>query len=106
MKSDGQEKKSYLELKKNLIQRLNRIEGQIRGIKKMLEEERECSRILEQLSSVRASLDSVGLLFVGCALHTRMKSQIESGQPVDVVVTESMKPFLKANFELPEEVEE
>ena len=43
---------------KDLVTRLNRIEGQIRGIKNMVEEERYCVEILNQVSAVQAALNS------------------------------------------------
>ena len=42
--------------KKDLITRLNRIEGQVRGIKNMVEEERYCVEILNQVSAVQSAL--------------------------------------------------
>jgi DNA-binding FrmR family transcriptional regulator len=47
-----------------LLARLRRIEGQIRGIHKMLEEDRVCEDIVTQLMAVRSSLDQVGLLII------------------------------------------
>ena len=41
--------------------RINRIAGQLNGIKKMLKEERECSSILLQLSAIRAAVNNLGL---------------------------------------------
>lgn len=43
----------------NYITRLKRSEGQLRGIQKMIEEDRECSDILTQLLAVRSSVDRV-----------------------------------------------
>ncbi|MDY5647681.1 MAG: metal-sensing transcriptional repressor [Lachnospiraceae bacterium] len=43
---------------KDLMKRLNRIEGQVRGIKKMLEEERYCVDILTQVSAIQSALNS------------------------------------------------
>ena len=45
----------------NLLARLRRIEGQIRGIQRMLEEDRVCEDIVTQLMAARSSLDQVGL---------------------------------------------
>lgn len=45
-----------------LISRLKKIEGQIRGIQKMLGDDRECESILTQLVAVRAAVESVGAL--------------------------------------------
>jgi DNA-binding FrmR family transcriptional regulator len=47
------------EIKKNLQVRLRRVEGQVRGLQKMIEDERYCPEILEQMSAVHASLRSI-----------------------------------------------
>lgn len=44
---------------KKVINRLRRTEGQIRGIQKMIEEEKECMDVITQLSAVRSSIDRV-----------------------------------------------
>ena len=50
--------------KTRLLNRLRRIEGQIKGIQKMLETEQCCSEILVQIAAVRAAINRVGgLLF-------------------------------------------
>lgn len=48
------------EEKKKLIKRLNIIEGQVKGIKQMLEDERYCQDILIQISAIDKSLKSLG----------------------------------------------
>jgi DNA-binding FrmR family transcriptional regulator len=45
-----------------LISRLKKIEGQIRGIQKMLGDDRECESIVTQLVAVRSAIESVGSL--------------------------------------------
>ena len=45
-----------------ITNRLRRIEGQIRGLQRMVEEQRDCEAILTQLMAARAALDRVGLL--------------------------------------------
>lgn len=45
--------------KKKVIHRLRRTEGQIRGIQKMIEEDKECIDVMTQLSAVRSSIDRV-----------------------------------------------
>lgn len=44
--------------------RLRRIEGQVRGLQRMLEEGRDCAALLTQLMAVRAALDAVGRAIV------------------------------------------
>jgi DNA-binding FrmR family transcriptional regulator len=45
-----------------LTNRLKRIEGQVRGLQRMVDEQRDCEAILTQLMAARAALDRVGLL--------------------------------------------
>jgi len=45
-----------------VVKRLKRIEGQIRGIQKMVEDGRECESIITQLAAVRSAMDSTGAI--------------------------------------------
>ena len=47
-----------------LLRRLKRIEGQIRGIEKMIADERDCESLVTQLAAVRSAIDSVGALLL------------------------------------------
>lgn len=55
-----------------ITNRLRRVEGQIRGLQRMIEEQRECEAVLTQLMAARAALDRVGLLVVEDFLHECM----------------------------------
>ena len=50
------------ELKTEMIKRLKRIEGQTRGVQKMVEEERGCADILHQLTAINEAVRSVSLM--------------------------------------------
>ena len=50
--------------KKNLIQRLRRIEGQMRGVQAMLGEERDCREIMQQLQAVHSAVESASRVFL------------------------------------------
>ncbi len=52
------------EAKEKLIQRLRRVEGQIRGVESMLNEERDCQEILQQLSAIRSAVQSASRIFL------------------------------------------
>ena len=52
---------AYLEDKEALIGRLHRIEGQVRGIERMVSEERYCIDILTQISAATTALDAMAL---------------------------------------------
>lgn len=55
--------------KQALQKRLKRIEGQVRGISNMIDEERECREILQQLSAARSALQSVTLQLAEQAIN-------------------------------------
>ena len=51
------------ETKTKLVKRLSRIEGQVRGVKNMLEEERDCKEIMQQLAAVSSAVKSTSRSF-------------------------------------------
>ncbi len=51
------------ETKEQLIKRLRRIEGQVRGLQSMLDEERDCREIMQQLSAVSSAVKSTSRTF-------------------------------------------
>ncbi len=51
------------EIKSELLVRLRRIEGQVRGVQRMLEEDRDCQDVLQQLAAVRSALHNASLVF-------------------------------------------
>ena len=54
-------KYGYNENKTGLLNRLNRIEGQVRGVSKMVQDDKYCIDILTQVSATKAALDKVAL---------------------------------------------
>ena len=55
------ETRGYTASKDQLLKRLRRIEGQVRGIQKMVEEDRYCIDVLQQAAAVTAAMDKVAL---------------------------------------------
>jgi DNA-binding FrmR family transcriptional regulator len=53
--------RGYTKDKQNIAKRLRRIEGQVRGIQKMVEDDRYCIDVLTQVNASRAALESVAL---------------------------------------------
>ena len=64
---------------KDLLNRLNRIEGQIRGIKSMVEDERYCVDILTQVSAVQAALNSFNKVLLSSHIKSCVVEQIQDG---------------------------
>ena len=69
-----------------IVKRLKRIEGQIRGLQKMVGDERDCESIVTQLAAVRSAIDSVGAL----VLNNYIKICTPRGTRSDPGVYESM----------------
>lgn len=74
---------------KDLIHRLNRIEGQVRGIKRMVEDEAYCPDILIQVSAVNSALNSFSKVLLGNHIRTCVADDIRNGQEetIDELVT-------------------
>jgi DNA-binding FrmR family transcriptional regulator len=52
------------EVQKNIDQRLQRLEGQVRGVRRMLDENRDCPDILTQLAAIRGAAHQIALVLV------------------------------------------
>ncbi len=65
--------------KKKALIRLRRIEGQVQGVQKMVEEGRYCIDILQQLSAIRGALDQVSLIVMERHIDSCVAEAIKSG---------------------------
>jgi len=63
--------------KDEVLKRLRRIEGQIKGIQKMIEEEKQCSDILTQVAAARAAINKVGSLILQRYARTCLQDALE-----------------------------
>ena len=75
--------------KKLLNNRLNRIEGQIKGVKKMISEDAYCNDILVQLSAIENSVKSLSNLLLEKHLYTCIARDLENGKidTIDEIVS-------------------
>ena len=71
---------------KHLITRLNRIEGQVRGVRKMVEDDRYCIDILTQVSAIQSALNSFNKELLGQHIKSCVVHDIREGK--DEVVDE------------------
>lgn len=69
----------YAMNKKDLEDRLKRIEGQVRGLQRMIDEDKYCIDILTQLSSVQAALKAVGMGLLDDHVRHCVRDSIEQG---------------------------
>jgi DNA-binding FrmR family transcriptional regulator len=84
---DGMGKKpteASIKTQKSVIDRLSRIEGQIRGIKNMIEKETYCDDIINQIEASRAALHSVQIILLESHIKNCVVDQIQHGD-TDVI---------------------
>ncbi len=80
---------SYSKDKSQLVRRLSRIEGQVRGIARMIEREEYCVDILQQTAALRAAIDAVSILVLEDHVQGCVRTAAERGEAdryVDEVV--------------------
>ena len=72
--------------KQALIKRLHRIEGQVRGIEKMLEDDRYCIDILTQISALSTALDAVAFKILDDHVNHCVAGALASGDEADAEI--------------------
>ena len=75
----------YVKDKQQIESRLSRIEGQVRGLRKMVDEDRYCIDVLTQVSAVQSALQSVALLLLRDHTQHCVAEAIRSGDGSDKV---------------------
>ncbi|WP_174613505.1 metal-sensing transcriptional repressor [Virgibacillus ihumii] len=83
--------------KEKTINRLKRIEGQVRGIQKMVEEDRYCMDILVQISAIQSALKNVGFNVTERHIHHCVSDAIKQGEGHETIeeLMSVMKQFSK-----------
>ncbi|MCR5737059.1 MAG: metal-sensing transcriptional repressor [Eubacterium sp.] len=86
------EEKEY----KDMIHRLNRIEGQVRGIKRMVEENAYCTDILIQVSAIHSALNSFNKRLLSNHINTCVVEKIKEGdQEVVDELVDTLQKLMK-----------
>ncbi len=90
----------YHKDKASLLARLRKIEGQVRGLARMVEEDQYCIDVLTQLASVRSALESLGLLLLhehieGCVRDSLKGTDKAAERKVDELIS-TVNRFIKA----------
>jgi len=90
------ETRGYSATKDDLLKRLRRIEGQVRGIEAMVENERYCINVLTQISVIQAAIDKVALGLLDdhaqhCVIGAREDDQAEKTQELMAAVGRLMR---------------
>ncbi len=84
------------DLKEGNLRRLNRVEGQIRGIRRMVEEERYCADILSQIAAAQEALRAVGRELLRNHLrHCVARASAQGGEEAEEAYDEVVDLFYK-----------
>lgn len=76
--------------------RMKRIEGQVRGILRMMEEGQECKDLVGQMGAVRSALDRAIGVVVSTNLEECIRLQIERGEDTEVLIQEAVSLLVKS----------
>lgn len=71
--------------RKDVLRRLRRIEGQVKGVIRMVEEGRECQDVVVQLAAIRQAVNRVGVKMLACYLIQCLQREETAGGPGDAV---------------------
>jgi DNA-binding FrmR family transcriptional regulator len=85
--------KQMADSKDDVIRRLKRIEGQVRGLQRMMDEDQDCGEVILQLCAARKALDKVGFMMLCRKMQDCMKNNNYSTNP-EAAMEEAMKLFL------------
>jgi DNA-binding FrmR family transcriptional regulator len=75
--------------KAKVLTRLRRIEGQVRGLQRMVDEDTYCIDVLTQISAATSALQSVALQLLDEHLHHCVKHAVEDGEQADAKIAEA-----------------
>lgn len=79
--------------RKRILNRLRRLEGQIRGLQSMIESGKECDAVLTQIMAAKSALNQVGLHIVGHSMKTCLINNESASR--EEVIDEAIAVFLK-----------
>ncbi|MHB1002009.1 MAG: metal-sensitive transcriptional regulator [Armatimonadota bacterium] len=81
--------------RQDLLTRLRRIEGQVRGLQRMIEEDQDCTSVVTQLTAVRGALDKIGFIILSHRMAECLRQKTDQGENNEDALEEAMKLFLK-----------
>ncbi|NLY91434.1 MAG: metal-sensitive transcriptional regulator [Firmicutes bacterium] len=83
------------DIKEDLIKRLRRIEGQVRGLQRMIEEDRPCQEVVYQVAAVKAAVVQVAMSILSDQLASCLMQEIAKGGHPEVAVKRFTEVFKK-----------
>ncbi len=81
--------------RKRLMDRLARVEGQLRGIQKMIARDEDCESIAQQMAAARGALDKAFAELVACAVERRLSQTTLAGADLRQQITDAVSLLTK-----------
>jgi len=72
--------------KKEICVRLRRLEGQVRGLERMIAEDADCEEVLVQFSAIKAAFEKVGMMVVTSAVRDCVKDEVTDMSKLDKAI--------------------
>ncbi|MFD1361071.1 metal-sensitive transcriptional regulator [Lentibacillus salinarum] len=85
-----------MEYEADVKNRVKRVEGQVRGLLKMMEEEKDCRDVVTQMTAVRNALDRTVALLVSQNLEQCIREQNQNGENSEDLVKEAVNLLVKS----------
>jgi len=85
-----------MEYDKSIVNRLKRIEGQIKGVLNMIEQNKDCKDVITQLSASRSAIDRTIGLIVSANLEQCVRENIENEENTRELVKEAVNLLVKS----------
>ncbi len=85
-----------MEYNAQMINRMKRIEGQVKGLLRMMEEQKDCREVVTQMSAVRSALDRTAALIVSTNLEQCIREEKQSGESSEDLIKEAVNLLVKS----------
>lgn len=82
-------------VQKEMLSRLKKIEGQVRGVQKMVLDYRDCGDIVIQLAAIKAAVNRVGITMLACHMADKMKDDLRENKDIKESLNEFISIFKK-----------
>lgn len=80
--------------KDQILQRIARIEGQLRGIQKLIRDDADCEKIAQQMSAARKALEKSNHLMLSCMIEEQINEQTNKTKPDNEMIKQLLSKYL------------
>ncbi len=85
-----------MEYTQDMKNRLKRIEGQVRGILRLMEEEQDCKAVITQMSAAKSAMDRAMAFIIAKNMQQCLIEQMEKGEGTEDIVEQAIQLLVKS----------